>query len=509
MISGLFFPAIPLLLAQPGAATPLPAITPDEQERAVAACSDNSTPRDAALLDARALRTAAGLGAAIEEAGAQAVIIFGGDFTGEDMRELSPFLESACFVDTTLRNTDWRATAIAGLQFDGVDLTGVQAGRAYWPNAKFHASQFEGGDFSSARLPEMRFTSARRGADFGGVSFERADLRGAVFECGITVDSWCLGGSDMDLTGSDLAGAMLNTLGLWNPDGLAGARIENTVVSPRNLESLVEADIAGPVILRSELALDRATDASPSVQISPDEARALISATKRAQRDVASFDCAKAATKVESLICGEYNSDLRTLDRELAESWRKARAAGAGDLAEQRRWLASRASCEDWLCLRDMYRLRIAEISASFEPLLALAPDQSVTYHSDVVPLPRAMRRGELYERILPALRDASWQHVTLTGREDGSVSAEGDALGANAHLCALKVAEARLSPATGWYSATNAAGQTVELFRVSGRDLQLRYSGNLGNTPEAASDFISCGARASFGDGIDLSPAD
>ena len=79
---------------------------------------------------------------------------------------------------------------------------------------------------------------------------------------------------------------------------------------------------------------------------------------------------------------------------------------------------------------------------------------------------------------------------------------------GANAHLCDLSVAEARFDPATGWWSARNAEGDLVPLFRVDGRRIMLRYSGNLGNTPEDALDFMSCGARAGFDEGIDLSPA-
>lgn len=140
-------------------------------------------------------------------------------------------------------------------------------------------------------------------------------------------------------------------------------------------------------------------------------------------------------------------------------------------------------------------------------PGIALKPGQSVTYYEDTLPLPDTMRRGALYERLVPVLRDASDQEVTLTGNADGSIAAEGWALGANAHMCDLGAQAARFDKASGWWSERGTNGRKVPLFRIEGRRIVLRYSGNSGDTPEEASDFISCGARAGFNDGIDLTP--
>jgi hypothetical protein len=165
----------------------------------------------------------------------------------------------------------------------------------------------------------------------------------------------------------------------------------------------------------------------------------------------------------------------------------------------QREWLAARDRCGDHECLRSVYQARIDTLFAKQERGPAIAPGTSVTYYSDVLPLPGAMRGSALYGRILPVLIEASWQSITLVGNADGSVAASGNALGANAHECSLEVAAARLDRATGWFSARAEGGQSVPLFRIWGDRLIMRYSGNAGDTPDEAQDFVSCGARAAF----------
>lgn len=90
---------------------------------------------------------------------------------------------------------------------------------------------------------------------------------------------------------------------------------------------------------------------------------------------VASFDCAKAATPVEHAICAD--AALARLDREVARVYAE-RLAGADAAADkqairaaQRGWLGRRdAACKPadaalGACLADLYRTRLAELSAS------------------------------------------------------------------------------------------------------------------------------------------------
>ena len=79
----------------------------------------------------------------------------------------------------------------------------------------------------------------------------------------------------------------------------------------------------------------------------------------------ASFDCQRASTRVEVLICSD--PVLSMLDDQLGASYKAADPGRALPTlrAEQRAWLAQRSSCSDAACLGDMYRRRIAALSAS------------------------------------------------------------------------------------------------------------------------------------------------
>ena len=79
----------------------------------------------------------------------------------------------------------------------------------------------------------------------------------------------------------------------------------------------------------------------------------------------ASFDCRRASTRVEVLICSD--PVLSSLDDQLGARYKAADASRALPALrdEQRAWLAQRARCADAACLGDMYRRRIADLSAA------------------------------------------------------------------------------------------------------------------------------------------------
>ena len=465
-----------------------------------------------AIIDARAMTSPADLAAALRAAPAgHRRIVRGGSFQGADMRQPATLLANACLVSTDLDGTNWENTIVPGLRLVRVALTNAKATGARWSWGSMLGTNFAGTDFTGADLYGIRFVSAWQGADFGEVSFRAATLTDASFACGITVDEWCINAAP-DLTDTNLTGADISGLGLWDAQMNLGATLDNTTVSPRSLVNLGGARITGPLRLASYFTPtypDR--DYAPvTATISAAEARTIIDGAlaASAEEDRPSFDCAKAAAPIEKTLCGEYESELRSLDRALAEAWAAARAAGKGDLAAQRRWLASRDTCDgDRTCLAELYQARIAALRGALGPGITLAPGESVTYEDDTLPLPDAMRRGALYERILPVLAEASGQEITLTGNRDGSIAVEGSAVRANAHTCELGAPVTRFDPKTGWWSAKSDTGVAVPLFRIEGRRIVLRYSGNFGNTPEEASAFMSCGMRAFFDDGVDLTP--
>jgi uncharacterized protein YecT (DUF1311 family) len=87
----------------------------------------------------------------------------------------------------------------------------------------------------------------------------------------------------------------------------------------------------------------------------------------KAQLVQPSFDCAKASTRAEKMVCG--NSELATLDQELAMNYEKARDAAADKSElknEQLAWLKTLKQCPDEACLAQSYQQRINELHGYF-----------------------------------------------------------------------------------------------------------------------------------------------
>jgi aspartyl protease family protein len=84
--------------------------------------------------------------------------------------------------------------------------------------------------------------------------------------------------------------------------------------------------------------------------------------------NAASFNCSKAFTLIEVLIC--TNSDLSLADEEMASLYAKAKKTNPNIKAEQKYWLMERNACEDADCLRKVITNRnnalAAKSSANF-----------------------------------------------------------------------------------------------------------------------------------------------
>jgi uncharacterized protein YecT (DUF1311 family) len=102
----------------------------------------------------------------------------------------------------------------------------------------------------------------------------------------------------------------------------------------------------------------------------------LVPAAGRANGDAgappASFECTKASTRIEKMICSDGESS--ELDGKLAETYRRALADPAENpdqiRIEQRTWLSGKRNrCADVRCLRRSYRERIAALEAPMRPL--------------------------------------------------------------------------------------------------------------------------------------------
>lgn len=84
----------------------------------------------------------------------------------------------------------------------------------------------------------------------------------------------------------------------------------------------------------------------------------------------ASFDCAKAKTPVEKMICSD--ATLSELDGRLASAYRRALGLASNPeplKAEQRAWLTTeRKRCADVACLRQAYQQRRTALEAAAPP---------------------------------------------------------------------------------------------------------------------------------------------
>ena len=79
----------------------------------------------------------------------------------------------------------------------------------------------------------------------------------------------------------------------------------------------------------------------------------------------ASFDCSKAGSSAERLICSD--PQLSALDESLAAAYAAAFAGSAdpdGFVSSQRKWLARRNACRDLPCIRKAYETRLRELAA-------------------------------------------------------------------------------------------------------------------------------------------------
>lgn len=84
------------------------------------------------------------------------------------------------------------------------------------------------------------------------------------------------------------------------------------------------------------------------------------------QSFAAGFDCTRATTKMEKLICNE--PQLSKADEDLAASYSQALKVSSDPTAikkQQREWLAEvRKRCDDVACIRESYSLRIAQLTS-------------------------------------------------------------------------------------------------------------------------------------------------
>lgn len=423
-------------------------------------------------------------------------IVVGGEFNGWDFSTMPAPLGDTCFYQSKMEGSKWDGGEYPGIGFIESKLIGSS-----FTGAKLDGVLLRQNDLSNVNMKGASLVGGLMDGGWDGevenLDLSGADMRNFVFECGISMDDGCaLSRDGIKMVGANLKGADISTFALWEAAPYKDAIIYETIISPRQIADLAQAKIEGRVILRGG---DITTPINwgdwPSV------------AAAASTRDAPSFDCAKAGSDVEHMICADGSTELRHLDRQLAKLYPAALAKDKTVAKSQKQWLASRGTCIDDLCLIDSYTRRLGVLAGiAAIPPLAKAGDAAL-YVDEVVRFDEGFRRTELYAGLIPVLAGASMIEVLVERDANGTYSAMGSAVGANAHICSLGVEGMTLDKKTGWYGVKKGKG-FVPVLRFAGDELEVIDAGHPTDEHKGANDYVSCGARAIF-DGLRRIDAD
>ncbi|HEX8193901.1 MAG TPA: pentapeptide repeat-containing protein [Allosphingosinicella sp.] len=432
--------------------------------------------------------------------GSATITVVGGAFRNADFRAAR--LRNVCFIGTDLSGSDWRGTDAAGVGFVRADLTGAKLEGARMPFIALREPKMEGVGAAAADFSGGRLDGGWDGSMDNAV-FDRANFAGFDFACGITIGDSCVSANGVSLRGADLTGARLSDWG--GQATFTGARIDNTRIALHQLRDIADANFGGPILLAggdTEIAITAAEHAALLPRLTGDAA---------APSDAPSFDCARARSRAERAICATDAYELRELDRDLAEIYRTAAAANPAVAARQRAWLAEREACAP-ACLPRMYEARIGELIAGMGTPAWARPGARALFVSERTGFDESFRTDPLYQRILPVIIADAAARVIVQVNADGSIRADGDAIGGNAHSCTLGGDPLRFDPRTGWYSAPFQARpedprewsqRPMPVLRFVGDRAEVYRNGVAGwgenSLDPRPSEYASCGARAHF----------
>ncbi|WP_417616427.1 pentapeptide repeat-containing protein [Parasphingorhabdus sp.] len=462
--------------------------------------------RRVVLVDGETLANPDALTAAVNKQGVEATIIVGGNFHGWDFSGLS--LGLACFVDADLSQSNWSQARLSAPAFVRTDLEGSNFQGANIAHVYFDNSNLKEVNARDANLSWGRFGGGWFEGSVEGWTIDGADLTGFVFDCGITVSDGCpvyQGGAAISVKGTNFTRATLHSFSLYNV-ALTGALLDQTIIGPGQLPDVAQAEFRGDIIFRGGV---------EDVRLTAEEAQILLAenAGMKAVKDRPSFDCSKAATKVETEICGEYASDLRLADRDIAALYQRAQAVDSGVRASQLTWLKQRNKCavEEYpsACIRDSYSLRKGQLLGLLGETDWLVPGETALFIDDVLPLPASFRQSELFAEIMPALVGASMTEILVERSDQGLYSINGSAVGANAHMCSINASHLYFDKQSGWYIPVS-EGPAIPIFRIFDGRLEIFADGkpDYEQYPQA-SGFMSCGMRASFGETVRINVGD
>ena len=450
--------------------------------------------------DGSKIKSPAQLAAYVQMADGKTILIEGGDFSAWDFTGVK--LSNICFVKSDLSKSNWAGVTATGLGFIKSNVESAIMSGAQMTDILIRSSVFARVDATGAGWTSGKLDGGWDG-DVEQLKLDGADLTGFRFDCGITVPDGCpLSRSGISARGAKLAFSDWSSFGFYGAD-MTGAILNQTVISPRQLTDFKGAATMGPVVLAG---------GDEKVMVLPETWTVLMaSALEAVQADVPSFNCADAPTAIETEVCAGHNSNLRQYDRKMAALYKEARKRGIAVSDSQKAWLAKRNSCaahqSPGECLHQAYDQRVGQLIGLLGESDWLMAEREALFLEEVLPLGDDVVRSSIYDQLVPVLAGEARSSLLVKRSDDGSIEAYGDAVGANAHICSLRVKGLRFDAATGWYSIAASEGgvtRNVPVLRYYDGRIEIYHSGRLDDGEELppmgdARNNVSCGARASF----------
>jgi uncharacterized protein YjbI with pentapeptide repeats/uncharacterized protein len=424
--------------------------------------------------------------------------IDGQDFSGRDLAAQSfsgKVLVDVNFNGARLRGADLTGAVICRSDLRDADLTGAHLDRALIGGN----TRLNGANLTNASATAMMIADAD-----GTVRIDGADLRGAHVMCD-PYEGWsrciAMGVDFVSMVRADLRGATIHLL-CCRTSGLATAQLDGVTTQ---LDVYEEMDFvrlaagtgdAGRITFFPEYGYSGSRTAFTGAELR--RLAAVISRMTSASAHP-SFECSRARTRVEAVICADPK--LAALDRALSWLWSRVEHTRQ-QVDAQKAWLMARARCpiDDSVrrdlpveqgCIGRAYIERIKELA----PSAARATIESGRYTTDP---PLVLSRGadaQLAEKYLAA-RGFRQDEILVEDLKGGARKISGEGVWANGHVCGFEAMEAE----------TERVGAR---FRITDDLAALRddnYSVSFVITPQVViraggSNQFQCGARGGWSD--------
>ena len=173
------------------------------------------------------------------------------------------------------------------------------------------------------------------------------------------------------------------------------------------------------------------------------------------QAEAASFDCSRAKSRIENMICRTDN--VSALDEELSRRYKQlaAQADASALKADQLAWMRARDQCKDAACLAESYQARLKFLSVWNDP----DPEPG-----NVSGLYGTRRPSFIYNPDTQKEDPVEmWDCMALKRRSDSELQFRFVLFGANAHSCEMEGVARKKNPSTYEYREPMALGSQAE----------------------------------------------